>query len=67
MIEVNYNQYKETIAENIELIQKNHSLKERINKAIKYIEKFVPVDNDTILMTERQRDYLISILKENTK
>ena len=39
MIEVNYNEYKETIAENMKLIIENHDLKEKINKAIEYIEK----------------------------
>ena len=39
MIEVNYNEYKETITENMELIQKNHKLQERIEKAIEYINK----------------------------
>lgn len=37
-------------------------------EAIDYIEKFVPIDVDTILMREKQRDYLIEILdidKEN--
>ena len=31
-------------------------------EAIDYIEKFVPIDVDTILMREKQRDYLIEIL-----
>ena len=35
-----------------------------IDKAIEYIEKFIPIDEDTILMRERQRDYLLDILKE---
>lgn len=38
--------------------------KEVIDKAIEYIEKFIPIDEDTILMRERQRDYLLNILKE---
>lgn len=41
MIEVNYNEYKETIAQNMKLIVENHDLKqeiERLNKAIEYIE-----------------------------
>ena len=44
-------------------------LKEQLEKseksrkeAIDYIEKFVPIDVDTILMREKQRDYLIEIL-----
>ena len=38
--------------------------KEAIDKAIEYIEKFIPIDEDTILMKERQRDHLLDILKE---
>ena len=38
--------------------------KEVIDKAIKYIEKFIPIDEDTILMRERQRDYVLDILDE---
>lgn len=38
--------------------------REVIDKAIEYIEKFIPIDEDTILMRERQRDYLLDILKE---
>ena len=63
MIEVNYNEYKETIAENMKLIQENHKLKEefylmrtnasqlakRIDKAIEYIE-----NND---LYEQDEDY----------
>lgn len=39
----------------------------RINKAITYIEKFVPIDTDTFLMKERQRNYLLSILHGDDK
>lgn len=38
--------------------------KEVIGKAREYIEKFIPIDEDTILMREKQRDYLLEILKE---
>lgn len=38
--------------------------KEAIDNAIEYIEKFIPIDEDTILIRERQRDYLLDILKE---
>ena len=44
--------------------KKYEELKEVIDKANKYIEKFIPIDEDTILMKERQRDYLLDILKE---
>lgn len=38
-----------------------------IREARKYVEKFIPVDNDTILMREKQRDYLLEILDRNVK
>lgn len=51
------------------LIKENQQLKEQLEssekarkEAIDYIEKFVPIDVDTILMREKQRDYLIEIL-----
>ena len=44
--------------------EKSQKKKEVIDKAIEYIEKFIPIDEDTILMRERQRDYLLDILKE---
>ena len=47
-----------------ELEQQCKKQKEVIDKAIKYTEKFIPIDEDTILMRERQRDYLLDILKE---
>ena len=43
MIEVDYNEYKETIAENMKLIQEKHKLQERIDKAIEYIHNNYPV------------------------
>ena len=51
MIEVNYNEYKETIAENMKLIIENHDLKEKINKAIEYI-KYWTQDDGIILSWE---------------
>ena len=46
MIEVNYNEYKETIAQNMKLVVENHDLKEKIERlnniikeAIKYIKE----------------------------
>ena len=55
MIEVDYNEYKETIAENMKLIQTNHKLKEkyylmrtnasqlakRTDKAIEELDKYI--------------------------
>lgn len=43
---------------------KNQKQKKVIDKAIEYIEKFIPIDEDTILMRKIQRDYLLDILKE---
>ena len=37
MIDVNYNEYKETIEENMKLIQENHKLKEIIKEVREYI------------------------------
>ena len=39
MIDVDYNEYKNTIAENMKLIVENHKLQERINSAIEFIEE----------------------------
>lgn len=47
-----------------DLEQQCKKQKEVIDKAIEYIEKFIPIDEDTILMKERQRDHLLDILKE---
>lgn len=52
------------IVKNEHLEQQCKKQKEVIDKAIKYIEKFIPIDKDTILIRERQRDYLLDILKE---
>lgn len=46
-----------------ECIHNGEVLLERIEKAVEYIEKFIPIDNDTILMRERQRNYLLNILE----
>lgn len=52
------------IVKNEHLEQQCKKQKEVIDKAIEYIKKFIPIDEDTILMRERQRDYLLDILKE---
>ena len=52
------------IIKNENLKQQCKKQKEVIDKTIEYIEKFIPIDEDTILMRERQRDYLLDILKE---
>ena len=56
-----YNQCAKLLNEKEQQVQKQ---KEVIDKVIKYIEKFIPIDEDTILMKERQRDHLLDILKE---
>ena len=55
MIDVNYNEYKETIAENMKLIIENHDLKEKINKAIEYI--------NTMPLTKGTEWYRIQLLE----
>ena len=49
------------------LKKENKRLKIMLNKGKAYIEKFVPIDNDIILMRERQRDYLLEILSDMDK
>ena len=44
MIEVNYNEYKETIAQNMKLVVENHDLKEkieRLNNIIKEAREYI--------------------------
>jgi len=55
VIDVNYNEYKETIAENMKLIIENHDLKEKINKAIEYI--------NTMPLTKGTEWYRIQLLE----
>lgn len=50
-----------------DLLKENKRQKEVIDKAIEYIEKFIPIDEDTILLREKQRDYLLDILNEVSK
>lgn len=48
MIEVNYNEYKETIAQNMKLVVENHDLKqeiERLNNIIRELEKWLKGGN----------------------
>lgn len=65
MIEVNYNEYKETIAENMKLIIENHNLKEKIKKAIEYITyKSVLGEKGLELnFCDKQIEKLLDILK----
>lgn len=59
--------FKELFNEMINWKEESQKKKEVIDKATEYIEKFIPIDEDTILMRERQRDYLLDILKEVSK
>lgn len=44
-----------------------NDLQQKIDQAIVYIKKFIPICNGKIILSERQRDYLLEILgdKEN--
>ena len=76
MIDVDYNEYKKTIAENMKLIVENHKLKEMLNAKEVYTS-YLPEDTEFIIMTkddyERQEiEYRTRIDKaieyiENTK
>lgn len=51
------------------LDQENQYLKQQleqrdniINKVREYVDKFIPIDEDTILMRIRQKNYLLEIL-----
>ena len=56
--------FKELFNEMINWKEESQKEKEAIDKAIEYIEKFIPIDEDTILMREKQRDYLLDILNK---
>ena len=56
--------FKELFNEMINQKEESPKKKEAIDKAIEYIEKFIPIDEHTILVTERPTDYLLDILKE---
>lgn len=62
-IQRNKNEIEKLKKQNLRLKNKNKKLQQRIDKAIDYIEKFIPIDADTILMREKQREYIISILR----
>lgn len=63
MIDVDYNSYKETIAENMELIQKNHKLQEKIDKAIECIEYWATDNEDYSKLYSAEEEELLKILK----
>lgn len=52
------------------VLKSNYELKKQkevIDKAISYIEKFIPIEEDIIIMRETQKEYLLDILKEVSK
>lgn len=48
--------------ENQQLKQQLEQRDNIINKAREYVDKFIPIDEDTILMRIRQKNYLLEIL-----
>lgn len=48
--------------ENTQLKSQIKQRDDTINKVSNYIDKFIPIDEDTILMKIRQRDYIIELL-----
>ena len=59
MIDVNYAEYKETIAENMELIIKNHKLKEDL--------EYSNYCNEQLSKKIKNLEYKIAILEEKIK
>lgn len=58
MIDVDYNEYKKTIAENMKLIVENHKLQERIDKAIEYNNYFEKAVKEEL---DLKQDYSVII------
>lgn len=51
-----------------ELVDKRiYDLKQALNKIKQYVEKFVPIDEDTILMREGQRNCILQIIDKVLK
>lgn len=48
--------------ENQQLKQQLEQRDNIINKTREYVDKFIPIDEDTILMRIRQKNYLLEIL-----
>ena len=61
MIEINYNEYKETIADNMKLIQENHKLKE----IIKEVRELLSQEWYTVLRKKTIKQVLEILDKEN--
>ena len=63
MIDVDYNEYKETIEENMKLIQENHKLKEEIERLNAELELYK--DNQIHLNNQlEKRDNIIKEVRE---
>lgn len=54
--------YEDLKNENQQLKSQLEQKDDIINKVSNYIDKFIPIDEDTILMRIRQRDYIIELL-----
>ena len=57
MIEVNYNEYKETIAQNMKLIVENHDLKEKIERLqsiIKDVREYI--EHNDIMKVSKENE-----------
>lgn len=69
MISVDYNEYKKTIAENMELIVENHKLQQRIDKALELIYKNAYSEDRKELVDELWYEIpeLVAILKGEDK
>ena len=59
---IDINLGKTTLADLLDGYTKSRILQQKIDKAKEYLEKFIPIDIDTIILSERQRDYLLEIL-----
>lgn len=60
MIEVNYNDYKKILEENMRLIPENHKLKEEVERLTKRLEEsqlaFLQVDKDKQRLNNKLKD-----------
>ena len=58
MIEVNYNEYKETIAQNMKLVVENHDLKEKIERLKKELEIEKDISDGMLETIDEAREYI---------
>ena len=64
MIEVNYNEYKETIAQNMKLVVENHDLKEKIERLNNIIDKAREYIEERYNRLREENKRLNNIIKE---